>query len=197
VLFRSPASSLAVVVTLATAMGAAIATFSLVQSLVLDPLPFREPARLIAVWQAETSTPGNWLGTSLFNFVEWKKRARTLERVVAVRNTSLTLTDFEDGGTPLMQRVSHGYFELLGVDPLLGRTFTEDEDRVGGPLAVMLSAELWRQRFGGDPEVIGKRLTLDGRGYTIVGITPAGHENPVFGLVDRPQAFVALQAPGR
>ena len=193
--FRTPAASLAVLITLSTTMGAAIATFSVVQSMVLAPLPFRDPGSLVAVWQAEASSPDTWLGTSLFNFVEWKKRVGTLDGLVAVRNTSLTLTDFDDGGTPLMQRVSHGYFELLGVEPVLGRTFTAEEDLAGGPPAVMLSEELWRQRFGADPRILGRTLTLDGRGYTIVGITPAGHENPVFGLVDRPQAFVPLQAP--
>jgi putative ABC transport system permease protein len=162
---------------------------------VLRPLPFRDSGRLVAVWQADSAALDTWQGTSLFTFVEWQRRSRTLGPLVAVRNASLTLNDFDDGATPLMQRVTHGYFELLGVVPVLGRTFTADEDRPGGPAVVIISADLWRQRFGGDRSILGRRLTLDGRAHTIVGVAPPGHENPVFGLLDRPQAFVPLQAP--
>jgi predicted permease len=176
-------------------MGVAIATFSVVQSMVLAPLPFRDPHRLVAVWQADAAALETWQGTSLFTFVEWQRRSHALGPIVAVRNASLTLTDFEDRPTPLMQRVTYGYFELLGVVPVLGRTFTRDEDRTGGPAVVIISNDLWQERFGSDPRVIGRRLTLDGRAHTIVGVAPPGHENPVFGLVDRPQAFLPLQAP--
>ena len=102
------------------------------------------------------------------------------------------LSSFEDGDTPLMREISHGYFEVLGVQPLLGRTFLEEEDRPGGASVLILSYELWQRRFGGDPGVVGRTTELDGRPCEIVGVRPQDYGNIVWGLNVPPQAWLPL-----
>ncbi|HEX9636466.1 MAG TPA: ABC transporter permease [Acidobacteriota bacterium] len=192
---QRPAISLVAVTAIAVAIGSTSTMFSVVNALLLEPLPFKDSGRLVGIWEVDPAAPDNWRFASQGSFSDWRRLSRSFERLVAGRNRSFTLTSFEDGDTPLMREISHGYFETLGVQPLLGRTFRADEDRAGGPAVMLLSYELWQRRFGADPDIVGRSTELDGRPFEIVGVIPAEHFNPLFGLDVRPQAWIPLALP--
>jgi putative ABC transport system permease protein len=191
---RTPQLAVVGIVALGLAIGAATTAFSVANRLLIHPLPFPRSDRLVDIWQVDPAQPANWNGASAGNLLDWRRRSKSLDAMAAVQNASLTLTSFEDGDTPLIRRVTHGYFELLRATPLAGRTFRPEEDRPGGPAAVILSYELWQRRFGGDPGVVGTSTELDRRPFTIVGVMPRDFENPVMGPGGvRPQAWIPAQ----
>lgn len=194
-LSRTPQLSFVGIVALGLAIGAATTAFSVANRLLIHPLPFPHADRLAAIWQVDPGQPSSWQRAAASNFLDWRRRSTSFDAMAAGQNASLTLTSFEDGDTPLIRRVTHGYFELLGATPLAGRTFRPEEDQPGGPTAVVLSYELWQRRFGGDPGVVGSSTELDRRPFTIVGVMPRDYENPVFGLGVRPQAWIPAQLP--
>jgi putative ABC transport system permease protein len=190
---RTPQLSVVGILALGLAIGAFTTAFSVANRLLIHPLPFPRADRLTALWQVDPARPANWQRASASNFLDWQRLSRSFDAMAGAQNASFTLTSFEDGDTPLIRRVTHGYFELLGAAPLVGRTFRPDEDRRGGPAAIVLSYELWQRRFGGDPGAVGASTELDRRPFTIVGVMPRDFENPVFGPSVRPQAWVAAQ----
>jgi putative ABC transport system permease protein len=192
---RAPGSSAVAIVALAVGIAACATVFSVVNGVLLRPLPFRDLDRLVAIWKADPAQPDAWRFPAVANFLDWQAEARTFELVAAGRNRSYTLTSFEAGGTPLMQEVSCDYFRLLGVQPARGRTFTAEECRAGGPSALILSDELWQRLFGADPDVVGKTTELDSRAFPIVGVMPPGFDNAVFGIDVRVQAWLPMQLP--
>lgn len=192
---RDPGSSAVAVAALSIGIAACATVFSVVDGVLLRPLPFRDLDRLVAIWKADPAQPDAWRFAASANFLDWQAEATSFELVAAGRNRSYTLTSFEAGGTPLMQDVSCDYFQLLGVAPARGRSFTAEECQPGGPVAVLLSHELWQSLFGADPMVVGKTTELDGRAHPIVGVMPPGFDNPVFGIDVRVQAWLPLQLP--
>jgi putative ABC transport system permease protein len=192
---RDPGSSAVAVVALTVGIAACATVFSVVDAVLLRPLPFRDLDRLVAIWKADPAQPDAWRFPAVANFLDWQAEAASFELVAAGRNRSYTLTSFEAGGTPLMQEVSCEYFRLLDVQPVRGRSFTAEECQAGGPGALVLSDELWHRLFGADPQVVGKTTELDGRAYPIVGVMPRGFDNPVFGLDVRVQAWLPMQLP--
>jgi putative ABC transport system permease protein len=194
--FRNhPSVSVVAIVSIALAIGATTTVFSVVKAILIEPLPFADPARLVTVFEYDPATPDTWRTTSQGSFSDLRRSGRSFERVVAGRNRSFTLSSFEDGDTPLMREISFGYFELLGVAPQLGRTFVEEEDGPGGAKVVILSHELWQRRYGGARDVIGRSTELDGVPHEIVGVMPAHYQNPVWGLDVPPQAWRPLALP--
>jgi putative ABC transport system permease protein len=192
-LYRTPQLSVVGIIALGLAIGAATTAFSVANRLLIHPLPFPHPDRLAAVWQIDPGRSDNWQRASAGNFLDWRRRSTSFDAMAGGQDASLTLTSFDDGDTPLIRRVTHGYFQLLGATPLLGRTFRPEEDQPGGPTAILLSYELWQRRFGGDPSVVGRSTALDRRPFTIVGVMPRDFENPVYGLGVRPQAWIPAQ----
>jgi putative ABC transport system permease protein len=189
---RSPGSTMIAIGTLAVSVAAVVVVTAILQRTVLNPLPFSNVDRLTAIWRVDPATPQNWLNTTAGDFVEWRRGAESFESLVAAQNISMTFTGFADGGAPLMRRVTHGWFETLGVSPVLGRTFSRDEDVANGPPVAMLSYATWQQRFAARQDVVGTSVELDSRAYTIVGVLPSTYYNPVFRLVDEPQVFLPL-----
>ena len=189
---RTPLATTVAVLTLATAMAALTAVFAVLNGTVLSPLPFGDAHRLIAIWQVETASPDVWRNATAANFVDWRRESRSFEILAAGRNTSHTLTGFDDGETPLTRRVTVGWFEAIGVTPVIGRTFTAVESAPNGPPVALLSYEIWQRRFGGDPSVVGRTIELDLVPHAIVGVLPPGHDMPVFGLVDSPAVWLPL-----
>jgi putative ABC transport system permease protein len=192
---RSRASSAVAIAALTVGIAACATVFSVVDGVLLRPLPFRELDRLVAIWKADPAQPDAWRFPAAANFLDWRAESTAFELVAAGRNRSYTLTSFEAGGTPLMQEVSCDYFRLLGVQPVRGRSFTAEECQAGGPAALVLSDELWRRLFGSDAAVVGETTELDGRAYPIVGVMPPGFDNPVFGIDVRVQAWLPMQLP--
>lgn len=192
---KSPEITLVAVVALALAIGAASTIFSVVNGMLLQPLPFPEPDRLVAIWQVDPETPEVWRTAAAENFADWRSKSSSFEQMAAIRNRSFTFTSFETPETPLIREASFGYFETLGVSPLVGRTFRREEDRAGGPPVLLLSYDLWQSRFGGDRGVIGETTQLDGRPYEIIGVLPADFDNPASGLDVKPKAWVPQALP--
>src|SRR5690242_5897463 len=171
---KSPSFAIAAVITMALGIGATTAIFSLVHAVLLRPLPFPEPDRLIRITQEDHST-GATLPESLSypDYFDWRARNRTLTGMAAYSGQNMTLT----GDGPAQQLgvyvVSSNLFQVLGVPPMLGREFRWDEEKAGNR-AVMLSYPLWTSRFGGQRDVVGRQIKLDGELYTVAGVMPRG-----------------------
>jgi putative ABC transport system permease protein len=170
---RHPGQALAAVLTLALGLGATIALFSVVDAVLLAPLPYADAGRLVAVHErANESEPGR---VGYLTFTDLRARSRTLLGLAAASNVSATLAgDGKDAERVAAGRVSAGYFELLGVKPRLGRSFAASEDKPGSSRQVVMLAEsLWRRRFGADPGVLGRPIEIGGTAYVVIGVLPA------------------------
>lgn len=192
---RNPETTIAAVIAMALAIGVAGTMFSVVNAILIQPLPFSEPQSLIGIWHIDGRNTTTWRPTSAANFLDWSKTNRSFESIGAAVNTSRTLTSFDDPETPLMQLVSRGYFDTLGVRPLLGRTFSSEDDRYGANAVMLLSYELWQRRFAGDLSIVGKSTNLDNVSYEVIGVMPQGFDNPIFGLTEKPQVWLPLRHP--
>jgi putative ABC transport system permease protein len=174
-LLKSPGFALITVVTLALGIGANTAIFSVVNAVLLRPLPFRDPDRLIVVRETYS---GGVVGTvSGPNFRDWRDRSRSFESMTASRGVTLAMVG---EGEPVEVRgaqVSAEFFRVLGVDLLLGRGFAAGEDQ-GEPSVAVIGERIWRDRFAADPEVLSRTIRLSGREYSIVGVAPASLTYP-------------------
>jgi putative ABC transport system permease protein len=160
------------VLTLALGIGANTAIFSVVNAVLLNPLPYRNPERLVALWE-NVPEHGRWR-TSPANFFDWKKQNTVFEDVAAFGQGSSALTGVGEPEQLTGGRVSSGYFSVVGVEPMLGRSFAPEEYEPDKGQVVILGYSLWQRRFGGDRNIINRNITLDGAGYTVVGVMPPG-----------------------
>src|SRR6187397_419977 len=166
---RRPLFSLAVVATLALAIGANTAIFTVVRAVLLRPLPFRDPDRLVAITVREPGSDTQPLSIADFFAL---RQARSFDGMVAWGGWNANLTGVDEPVTIQAQWTSAGWFEALGVRAALGRTPRPEEEHAGGTKVVLLSDSLWRTRFGGDPAILGRSLVLSGEPYTVIGILP-------------------------
>lgn len=182
---RQPGTTAAAILALALGIGANSTVFSFVSGVLLRPLPYADPDRLVMVWQDRSATGGP--AREVFSpglFMDWTTRATALQGLAAIRGWSPNLTGRDPGGNDEPERlngaaVSATYFATLGVTPAVGRTFTADDDKVGAPPVVVLSHALWQRRFAGNPGVIGQSMQLDGQQTEIVGVMPASFRGAV------------------
>ena len=172
VLCKSKALSAISIVTLALGIGANTAIFSVVNAVLLNPLPYRQPDRLVALW-SNVPGHGRWRNSPA-TFFDWKKQNTVFEDVVAFGGSTMTLTGIGEPEQLVGGRVSSGYFGVVGVEPMLGRAFLPEEYETGKGRVVILGYNFWQHRFGGDKSIINRTLTLDGDVYTVVGVMPAG-----------------------
>src|SRR5688500_18101185 len=171
-LVRNPGFTTVCVIALALGIGANVAIFSVVNGVLLRPLPFAEPDRLMMV--LETKIPQfPEFSVSPGNFLEWKKQNTVFERLVATRYTGLNLIGAGDPEKLHALKVTEGFFAMLGFQPQLGRDFLLEEDQPGRNNVVILSYGLWQRRFGGDPKILNQAITLSGESYTVIGVMPA------------------------
>ncbi|HQZ38846.1 MAG TPA: ABC transporter permease [Vicinamibacterales bacterium] len=174
-----PLATAAAVLTLGLGLGANVAMFAAIDAVLLAPLPYRDPARLAIVSQSQAGGEGSPIG--YLTFVDLSARARSFETLVAASQSTATLTGsgLEPERVNAM-RVSRAYFDMLGVAPALGRTFTDNEDQPGpARRVVIVSDELWRRRFGADPSAVGRVFDIAGLPYRIVGVLPPRFEDLV------------------
>lgn len=187
-LMKKPGFTLIAIITLALGIGANAAIFSVVNAVLLRPLPYKEPERLVII--RETKLPQfSEFAVASGNFLEWIKQNTTFERLIAMRPATLNLAD---PGNPELLRglsVTGGFCAMLGVQPQLGRDFLPDEAQPGRSNVVLLSHKLWQRRFGGDPKILNRTLPLDGQSYTIIGVMPEG-----FNFIDRESEIWTLIA---
>jgi putative ABC transport system permease protein len=168
---KNPAFTAVAVLTLALGIGANTAIFSFVDAVLLKPLPYPHPERIVSVWEKNAAGfRTNFIST--LNFLDWKRQSRCFQFLSAVASDTMTLTG---SGTPQelnVQRVSASYFKVLDVGVTLGRTFVASEEQLGNDQEVVLSNRIWRSLLGGDPNVIGRKITLDAKSYTVIGVLP-------------------------
>jgi len=170
-LVRSPGFTAVAVLTLALGIGANTALFSIVNGVLLNPLPYPSPTQLVEV--AAKAPPFSESSVSYPNFLDWVRENHSFEALAAYRQNDFNLTGSGEVERVKATQVSASFFPLLGVKPLIGRNFTAEEDKRRAAPVVMLSGGFWKTKFGGSPEILGKTLTLDGVGYTVIGVIPA------------------------
>ena len=175
---KNPGFTAVAVLTLALGIGANTAIFSIVNAVLLRPFPYQAPERLVIL--EERISAGGSFSPSYPNFVDWRAQNMAFDSIAAVRgNESFNFTGAGEPERLQGRLVSAEFFSTLGIQPLLGRDFLPEEDRPGTTPAVILSYGFWQRRFGADPDVLGKQLTLNNQSFTVVGITPANFQ---FGL---------------
>jgi len=182
-LLKKPLFTGIVILTFALGIGANTAVFSVLNAVLLRPLPFHQPENLVALGEydvREKTDPGTEIGSiSYLDYVDWRAQTRVFERVAVYTNQSVsTLTDGNEATHVQGEAVSADLFPLLGVQPFLGRKFLPNEDEPGNHV-VMLSHGLWQRRFGADRGIIGKNVTLDGQPFQVIGVMPPRFAFPI------------------
>jgi len=170
-LVKSPGFTAVAVLTLALGIGANTALFSVINGVLLNPLRYTEPDRLVALYSRSPQSP-KW-SISYPNFLDWVRDNRSFAALAAYRQDDFNLTGMGEPERLSADMISATFFDLLGVKPALGRTFLAEEDQVGAKPVVLISGGLWKRKFGSSPDVLAKTLTLNGTAYTIVGVIPA------------------------
>lgn len=175
-LLKNPGFTAVAVLTLALGIGANTAIFSVVNAVLLKPLPYPEPDQLVQLRMDWSGSPSSSIGSA--TFVEVKAQSQSLARIAAYAGGEMTLTGVGPAERVVSGAVTADFFPLLGVQPALGRNFTREEDTPNGPKAVILGHGLWQSRFGGDATVLNRTITLNEQSYTVVGILPARFQYP-------------------
>ena len=166
------------VLTLAGGIGINTAMFSVVHAVLLKPLPYPEPDRIVWLTESGPEVANRWV--SYPNFLDWRSRNQVFEAMSTFRGWSVNLTGADQPENINSRMVTAGYFKVMKVTPLLGRDFTEADDQPGAAPVTIISHAFWQQRFGGDPKVVGKQITLDDKGFAIIGVMPENfvHQGP-------------------
>ncbi|HZI61978.1 MAG TPA: ABC transporter permease [Pyrinomonadaceae bacterium] len=178
-LLKRPSLTAVAIIAIALGIGANTAIFSVVNTVLLQPLPFEQPQQLVMLAAEQRDQALDGRGSfSVPDFVDIQKQSKTLEYVATHQGTGTIVTEGGDPERLLGAAVSADYFPLLRVKPVLGRVFTHDEDKPGAPSVIVLSHSLWQRRFGGDPNIIGREVNIGGK-TTVVGVLPAGFQYPI------------------
>src|SRR5580704_19062068 len=189
-LAKSPGFAAVAILTLALGIGANTALFSVVNGVLLNPLPYPQPEQLVTLHE---SKPNFETGSISFpNFRDWRKDNHTFSAMAISRGYAFSLTGAGEAIQLSGEFVSADFFSILGVRPLLGRTFAPGEDEIGANPVAMIDEGLWQRKFASAPDIVGKAMTLDGRGYTIIGVIPASFYFPMGSLATRLEVFVPV-----
>jgi predicted permease len=167
---KNPGFAAIAILVLALGIGSAVAIFAFVDAALLEPLPYANPSRLMAVNESSPSSP-RW-PLSYPDFVDWQKMNRSFSSLEVYTYGGYLLREPSGAESILAMRVSGGFFRTLGVHPAIGRDFLPGEDRLGGPNVVLLNYRTWMNRFGGQQDAVGRTIDLDGTAYTIIGVLP-------------------------
>ena len=188
---RNPGFYLLGALIISLGVGATTAIFSLIDGVLLNPLPYRDSARLAVIWSDFSRLRGNSRAfTAPALFFDWRDRSRSFESMAAFVNTNRTFTAFDQPITPLAHEVTPNFFDVIGVRAFRGRTFLADEGLPGKDGVALISYSLWRSAFGGSESVVGSSVELDGRTVRIVGVLPPGYRAPNNGITVPPDLFV-------
>jgi predicted permease len=190
-LIRAPGFTAAAVICLALGIGANTAIFTVINAVLLRPLPYHAPERLVAVWEANAMRKSERNTVSPANYLDWRAENTVFSAIAAVHDVSANLTGAGAPEEVPVQRATAGLFPLLGLRPRLGRTFSEAEDAPGGPEVAVLSHGLWERRYDASPAVVGSTIRLDGSAVTVIGIMPPETES--IGRQPRPDIWVPIR----
>jgi putative ABC transport system permease protein len=178
-LLRAPGFTTTAAVTLALGIGVTSLMFSVVNAVLLRPLPYPEQDRLMLLFNVNRSAPdANTISATALDFEDYRARARSFEAMAGHIGTGFTFSGNGDPEQVIGQTVTSDFFRVLGVQPVLGRGFTAEEFTPGHENTMLLSQRLWKRRFGGDPSIVGTQVTVNGKPYTIAGVMPAGFDYP-------------------
>ena len=200
-LLREPGFTAVAVLTVAIGIGANTAIFSIVNGVLLRPLPYSNPERLVTLREVMPAFAQMYptLPVSAWHFTQWQQRVKSLEGLAAIQTSSFTLTGSAEPEQIDSLRVSASLFNVLGVHPALGRGFLPGEDQEGKDRVAILSDNLWRRRFNADPAILGRGIQLDSQAYTVVGVLPGWFRLPNLSMLElgkvkagAPQLFVPL-----
>ena len=196
-LAKRPGFTAVALVTLALGIGANTAIFSVVNAVLLRPLPLKDPDRLVMVVETNLSKGWDQFSVSPLNFTDWRDQNQVFEQIVASRNWAFNLTGNGDPERVRGTRVSAGLLEMVGATPAQGRLFTAEEDQPGRGNVVLISHGLWQRRFGSNPDIIGQTLTLNSQSYTVIGIMPKDYSFPGRSEIWAPMAFSQSEQASR
>jgi predicted permease len=175
-MFKQPFFSAIAVIALALGIGANTAIFTVVNGVLLRPLPYDDPDRLVWLWDTQPQLPT--APTSLPDFIDWKDQNQSFEYMAAYQSGNMFVDDENGTQDTPVGLVTPDVFSLFRVKPLLGRTFTEEETLPGRFRVAVLGQSIWQKRFGSDPNIVGQKVQLSGAPYTIIGVIPAGFSFP-------------------
>lgn len=201
-LVKQPGFTLIAVITLALGIGATTAIFSVVNAVLLRPLPFAQSERIVRLWESLPQGNGLRVAVRYANFQDWRQQNQAFTHLAAYREDGFNLQTGLQTGAEARRlegaRVTVDFFNVLGVQPAQGRAFSTQEDAPGGERVVILSHALWQQSFGGNAQWLGRQLKVDGQNYTVVGIMPPGFSFPGYGYINEETHLwfpYALEAP--
>ncbi len=188
---RQPLLSASVGLMLAFGLGANGAIFSVIDAIVLRPFPIEDVDRLVMLAESSPDSLFEFEGFSVApaNYLDWREQSDVYETLAAYEYWDVNLEGRDEPERIQGMFASPGFFEILGVEPVMGRTFLPEEEQVANRYRVILGHGLWSRRFGADPSVLGQAITLDGEAYTVVGVAPEGFDFPVGAQVWSPLAF--------
>jgi putative ABC transport system permease protein len=184
-LMKNPVFTLITVLTLTLGIGANTAIFSVVNAVLLRPLPYKDASRLMVLWERERNIEQE--SPSYPNFLDWQAQSRSFEQMALSRRDNANLTGVGEPERLDVRQVSANFFATLGVTPLLGRSFAQEEDRVGANPVAVIGHGLWRRRFAADAEIINKTITLNDQPFTVIGVLP-----PEFQFYGAADVFVSI-----
>ncbi|MFZ0063159.1 MAG: ABC transporter permease [Pyrinomonadaceae bacterium] len=200
-LLKHPGFAAVAVITLALGIGANTAMFSVINGVLLRPLPYQEPERLVTIWEESPERDMLQMPVSIANLRDWAEQSQTLDQISAYTFSNLNLTGTGEPVQLAAVRVSANLFPLVGATPMLGRTFLPEDDKDGAGRVVVLSHATWKNRFASNPKIIGQAVTINNQTHTVVGVMPANFQFPVgFGymgkvLNDPIDLYVPIAAP--
>jgi putative ABC transport system permease protein len=178
ILRKNPGFVLTVVVTLGLGIGANATIFSVVNAVLLEPLPYKEPDRLIRLWETNPGGGLTEVAVSVPNFQDWQKQQTSFNQLAASENATFNLTGNGDPQRVAAAKITANLIPTLKIEPVLGRSFLPDEEKPGANRVVLLSHSLWQRQFGSDPALLNRTIQLNGESYTVVGVMPAGFQFP-------------------
>lgn len=187
---RTPAFTIVVILVMALGIGANTALFTVVHAVLLKPLPFRQPDRLVSLYERNVISESSHNVVSGGDFMDWRKQAKSFEQMSVMGEDGANLSG-TGGQLPEFvgtQLCTHDFFPMLGIEAAIGRTFSADDDRSDAPATTVLTYGLWKRRFGGDPAVVGQTIRLDSKPYTVIGVLP-----PVFISESRTQLWLPVR----
>jgi MacB-like periplasmic core domain len=181
---RHPSFALVAVLTIALGIGANAALFGVVKTVLLTPLPYRDPDGVAMIWSRWSNFPKTWVSEGEFH--NYRATLKSFEDIGLFFTFDMNITEGEEPERVAVTQVMPNVFGILGVSPMLGRGFTEEEAKGNGASVIVLSQDQWQRRYGADPSVLGRVMSVNGRPYEIIGVMPAGFRLPLDFGTDRP-----------
>lgn len=189
VLFRKPGFAAVAVLTLAIGIGANTAIFSVVNGILLRPLPYKDAGRIVTLWQSNIQKGVERVDVSPANFIDWQEKNQVFDEMSVIEPYSFSLTGQGEPESIRSWLVSDGFFKVLGVEAMLGRTFLAEEYQPGNERVIVIGHGLWKRRFGSDPDLIGQKILLNGQPYIVAGIMPPEFQFPAGREIWAPKIF--------